>query len=557
MEETRKVTKHSFMPRFTKAKGQEKFAFYILRTLTYFVLFCAGYLFWDIVSKGSSKVFEGDGLLNWEFLTEDPQTLHVVTIGGEKQKLSSRKYYELKDQLIGEQFDSFANSQKFEGNFSSLKSSFVKIKKEWADQKLEDSFKQLTGKIKSNLSGQFTFWRGLLEDPVATATDFEIPKEEVQSMVSGFVFANINKAKSKFPLLERELKMFKAQNFQEVEGVTVSSIKSLESEYLRFWDVKLESVKMEFQKKGKEVERCFVKFIETKSPKKFIEFEDAFTPYLTARLVFFEENDPLVDDFLSAKQPFAEAVSVKLVSDDYAYSGGGIFPAIVGTFLLVLGAMLIAIILGVLSAVFLAEYGKSGPLLSAIRLAILNLAGVPSIIFGLFGFGLFVIFLDWNVSLLAGWFTLAFMVLPVVITSSEEALRSIPQGFREASLALGASKWTMIRTNVIPYAMPGILTSSILGVARAAGETAPIMFTAAYAKRSELPWENLEHWTDFFFQGVMALPYHIYVVSAKIPQNEYTVDMQYGTAFVFLLLVLGLAMFSILLRTKLRKKYRW
>ncbi|MAS79223.1 MAG: phosphate ABC transporter, permease protein PstA [Opitutae bacterium] len=250
-------------------------------------------------------------------------------------------------------------------------------------------------------------------------------------------------------------------------------------------------------------------------------------------------------------------MEIALPSKDYAYSGGGIFPAIIGTLLLVLGAMLIAIVLGVFCAIFLAEYGKPGKFLSLVRLAILNLAGVPSIIFGLFGFGLFVIFLDWNVSLLAGWFTLAFMVLPVVITASEEALRSIPQGFRESSLALGATKWTMIRTSVIPYAMPGILTSSILGVARAAGETAPIMFTAAYAKRSELPWEGLENWTDFFFQGVMALPYHIYVVSAKIPQNEYTQDMQYGTAFVFLVLVLGIASLSIVLRNRLRKKYHW
>jgi phosphate transport system permease protein len=115
----------------------------------------------------------------------------------------------------------------------------------------------------------------------------------------------------------------------------------------------------------------------------------------------------------------------------------------------------------------------------------------------------------------------------------------------------------MIKTSVLPFAMPGILTSSILGVARAAGETAPIMFTAAYAKRSELPWEGLEHWTDFFFQGVMALPYHIYVVSAKIPQNAYTADMQYGTAFVFLLLVVGVASLSIILRNRLRRKYRW
>jgi phosphate transport system permease protein len=241
----------------------------------------------------------------------------------------------------------------------------------------------------------------------------------------------------------------------------------------------------------------------------------------------------------------------------YAYTGGGIFPAIAGTILLVLGAMTIALILGVSSAVYLSEYGKPGPVLNLIRLSIINLAGVPSIVFGLFGFGMFVIFLGWNVSLLAGCFTLAFMVLPIIITSSEESLKAIPQGFREASLALGASKWTMIRTNVLPYAMPGILTSSVLGVARVAGETAPIMFTAAYALRDQLPWEGLSHWYDFFFQGVMALPYHIYVVSSKIPQNEYTQSMQYGTAFVFMMIVLGIAFTSIILRIRMRAKYKW
>ena len=168
-----------------------------------------------------------------------------------------------------------------------------------------------------------------------------------------------------------------------------------------------------------------------------------------------------------------------------------------------------------------------------VRVAILNLAGVPSIVFGLFGFGLFVIFFGWNVSLLAGWFTLGLMVLPAIITASEESLRAVPQGLREGSLALGATKWQTIRKNVLPYALPGILTSSILGIARVAGETAPIMFTAAYAMSDEMPWQ-VARWTDFFFQGVMALPYHIYVVSSKIPQNEYTERVQYGGAFVFL-----------------------
>jgi phosphate transport system permease protein len=159
--------------------------------------------------------------------------------------------------------------------------------------------------------------------------------------------------------------------------------------------------------------------------------------------------------------------------------------------------------------------------------------------------------------MLAGWFTLAIMALPVIIAASEESMRAIPKGFREGSLALGASKWTSIRTNVLPYALPGILTSSIMGVARVAGETAPIMFTAAYALRDQLPWQGLEKPTDFFFQGVMALPYHIYVVSSKIPQNEYTRNMQYGAAFVFLIIVGFFALSSIILRVKIRKKYKW
>lgn len=238
------------------------------------------------------------------------------------------------------------------------------------------------------------------------------------------------------------------------------------------------------------------------------------------------------------------------------YSAGGIFPCIVGTVLLVTGAMTIALFLGVSSAIYLTEYSRQGRIIQLIRLAVVNLAGVPSIVFGLFGFGLFVVFFGWNVSLLAGWFTLAFMVLPVIITASEEALKAVPQGFREGSLALGASKWQTIRKNVIPYAMPGILTSSILGIARVAGETAPIMFTAAYVVSDKLPWE-VDRWTDFFFQGVMALPYHIYVVSSKVPQNEYTHRVQYGTAFVFLFIVMLIALASILLRLKLRTRFKW
>ena len=249
------------------------------------------------------------------------------------------------------------------------------------------------------------------------------------------------------------------------------------------------------------------------------------------------------------------AANVK--AESYVYSAGGIFPCIVGTVLLVIGSMTIALTLGVCAAVYLNEYARDGTFIRFVRLAILNLAGVPSIVFGLFGFGMFVIFFGWNTSLLAGWFTLAFMVLPVVITASEESLKAVPKGFREGSLALGATKWQTIRKNVVPYALPGILTSSILGIARVAGETAPIMFTAAYVVSDKLPWQGLNHWTDFFFQGVMALPYHIYVVSSKIPQNEYTERVQYGTAFVFLFIVALIATVSIVLRSKLRNRYKW
>jgi phosphate transport system permease protein len=257
-------------------------------------------------------------------------------------------------------------------------------------------------------------------------------------------------------------------------------------------------------------------------------------------------------EFRNWKTTHKEDVDVTSVS----YSAGGIWPCIVGTALLVIGSMTLALFIGISCAIYLSEYSRDGRFIRLIRVAILNLAGVPSIVFGLFGFGLFVIFFGWNVSLLSGWFTLGLMVLPAIITASEESLRAVPQGLREGSLALGATKWQTIRKNVLPYALPGILTSSILGIARVAGETAPIMFTAAYAMRDEMPWQ-VSHWTNFFFQGVMALPYHIYVVSSKIPQNEYTERVQYGTAFVFLVVVMLITLTSILLREKQRRRLSW
>jgi phosphate transport system permease protein len=257
-------------------------------------------------------------------------------------------------------------------------------------------------------------------------------------------------------------------------------------------------------------------------------------------------------EFRKWKETHTEEVEATSI----AYSAGGIWPCIVGTVLLVVGSMIVALFVGISAAIYLSEYSRDTPFIRFIRVAILNLAGVPSIVFGLFGFGLFVIFFGWNVSLIAGWFTLGLMILPAIITASEESLRAVPQGLREGSLALGATMWQTIRKNVLPYALPGILTSSVLGIARVAGETAPIMFTAAYAMRDEMPWQ-VPKWTDFFFQGVMALPYHIYVVSSKIPQNEYTERVQYGAAFVFLVLVMLIALTSIVLRERQRRRLSW
>jgi phosphate transport system permease protein len=283
-----------------------------------------------------------------------------------------------------------------------------------------------------------------------------------------------------------------------------------------------------------------------------------------------------------------------------SYSGGGILGPIVGTALLVLVSVSVALFLGVCCAIYLSEYAKKGKFLETVRLAILNLAGVPSVVFGLFGLGAFVLtapvltdvpadraifviplyftnlsFQGWDTCVLSGGFTLAFVILPVIITASEQCLQAVPQGFRETSMALGATRWQTIWRSVLPFATPGILTSTILGIARAAGETAPIMFTAALAFKDKLPWQKdlpplpadagmFAHWEQsvqrflgVFTESVQALPYHIYTLAAKIPQNEYSEQAQYGSVFVFLVLVASLAASSIWLRIHLRKKYKW
>ena len=245
------------------------------------------------------------------------------------------------------------------------------------------------------------------------------------------------------------------------------------------------------------------------------------------------------------------AISWEFLTSEPQKSGaeGGILPAILGTFYLVIGTIAVALPLGMFSAIYLTEYAKQTKFTQSIRMAIVTLAGIPSIVFGLFGLGLFVITFDFGSSILAGSLTLACMILPTIIVASEEALKSVPQYMREGSLALGATKWVTIYKNVLPYALPGMLTGSILGVGRAAGETAPILLTAAAFFLPELP-------TSVFDQ-VMALPYHLYILATQHPEAQKILPMQYGTALVLLFLVVGLNLVAIILRIRVRKKYKW
>lgn len=226
---------------------------------------------------------------------------------------------------------------------------------------------------------------------------------------------------------------------------------------------------------------------------------------------------------------------------------GGIFPAIVGTAYLVTGAIVFALPIGLLAAVYLTEYAKDSFLTRIIKLAIVNLAGVPSVVYGLFGLALFVVFFKFGASILSGSLTLGIMILPIIITTAREALESVPTSFREVSLSLGVSKWQTIRHIVLPNAIPGILTGTILGLGRAAGETAPILFTVAAFYLPQLP--------DSIFDQAMALPYHLYVISTQVPNVDEKI--RYGTALVLLVLVLVMNLIAIIIRTKFRKKKKW
>jgi len=223
---------------------------------------------------------------------------------------------------------------------------------------------------------------------------------------------------------------------------------------------------------------------------------------------------------------------------------GGILPAIIGTIYLMAGTIIFSLPIGIFAAVYLNEYASKNKFTRIVRLSIINMAGVPSIIYGLFGLGFFVLFLKFGKSILSGSLTLALMVLPIIITSTEEALKAVPDTYRQASLALGASKWQTISKVVLPQALSGIITGSVIGIGRAAGETAPIIFTVAVFSTPGLP--------NSIFDQVMALPYHLYVLATQTTNPPK--DFQWGTALVLLIIVLFFSVTGSIIRVRQRLK---
>ncbi|HNT54936.1 MAG TPA: phosphate ABC transporter permease PstA [Anaerolineaceae bacterium] len=226
---------------------------------------------------------------------------------------------------------------------------------------------------------------------------------------------------------------------------------------------------------------------------------------------------------------------------------GGIMPAIIGTLYLTLGTAAFSVPLGVAAGIYIAEYAADNALTRLIRVAIINLAGIPSVVYGLFGFGIFVLFLQIGTSILAASLTLSIMTLPVIISTTEEALRAVPNSFRVVSTSLGATRWQTIWRIILPQAMPGILTGVILGLERAAGETAPILFTGAAFFLPRLPGSLLD--------ATMALPYHIFVISTQVPGMP--IQIQYGTVLVLLVFVLGMNLIATLIRSRARARRQW
>jgi phosphate transport system permease protein len=227
---------------------------------------------------------------------------------------------------------------------------------------------------------------------------------------------------------------------------------------------------------------------------------------------------------------------------------GGILPAIVGTLCLVVGSIIVAFPIGVMSAIYLNEYAINKYIKTLIRLMTNNLAGVPSIVFGLFGMALFVNKLGFGDSILAGSLTLGILALPVIIRTTEEALAAVDNSYRDASLALGATKWQTTRKVVLPIALPNIITGLILSVGRVSGETAPILFTVAAYFLPKLP--------NSIFDQVMALPYHLYVLATSGTDIETARPMAYGTALVLIIIILLINIAANLLRRYFSKKYK-
>jgi phosphate transport system permease protein len=226
---------------------------------------------------------------------------------------------------------------------------------------------------------------------------------------------------------------------------------------------------------------------------------------------------------------------------------GGILPAIIGTFYLTLGTAIFSVPLGIAAAIYISEYARDTFWTRLIRITIINLAGIPSVVYGLFGLGLFVLFLRFGTSILAASMTLSIMTLPVIISTAEEAMRSVPQSFRVVSISLGASRWQTIWRIVLPQSMPGILTGVILGLERAAGETAPILFTGAAFFLPRLPGSPMD--------ATMALPYHIFVISTSVPGMP--VSIQYGTVLVLLAFVLLMNIIATVIRRRARADRQW
>jgi phosphate transport system permease protein len=245
----------------------------------------------------------------------------------------------------------------------------------------------------------------------------------------------------------------------------------------------------------------------------------------------------------------APAISWQFITD-FPRNGmreGGIWPAIIGTFYLTIGTAVFSVPLGVAAGVYIAEYAADNRWTRLIRIAIINLAGIPSVVYGLFGLGVFVLFLKLGTSILASCLTLSIMTLPTIISTTEEALRQVPYSFRAVSRSLGATHWQTIWRIVLPQAMPGVLTGVILGLERAAGETAPILFTGVSFFLPQLPNSILD--------ATMALPYHIFVISTSVPGMP--IQIQYGTVLVLLVFVLGMNLIASVVRIRARARRQW